>query len=412
MIAASVRTRLAAAAFWFASGGVAWAAGQPAVTPAVDDVHGPYLIVDATSGRVIEEFDALRPWYPASTSKLMTLYTTFRAVAAGEITLGTEIVYSPSAAAEPASKMGFPPGTVMTLDHALKMMMVKSANDIAVAVAEAVGGSVAGFADRMNAESERLGMTRSHWVNPNGLPDPRQVTSARDMALLGRALLSEFAEYREYYKLPAIRIGGKVLKNFNALLDHYPGATGMKTGFICASGYNLVASANRSGRELIVVVFGEYGGKARTRRAAELLDAGFASGVTATEPTVLLPDVASGAAYKQPLDMRPYVCGPKRKVVASEANDEDSGAGGISAHLTTLPIYIGPPVLVTARAPVVPEEPKDVARIPRPRPNREGLPETMNAFAPVKEDAIESAPAEAIGAAAGDASPLNSVKPE
>ncbi len=389
----------------------------PPPEPPLPVVQGPWLIADATNGRVIEEFDALRPWYPASTTKLMTIYVAFRAIRAGELRIDSEILYSAAAAAQPASKMGFRPGTLLTLDHALKMMMVKSANDIAVAVAEAVGGSVVGFAERMNDEAERLGMTRSHWVNPNGLPDSGQVTTARDMALVARALLVEFPEYRDYYKLPAIVIGGRVLKNFNALLERYPGATGMKTGFICASGYNLVASARRGARELVAVVFGEYGGKARTERAAELLDDGFASGVMATEPAVMLADVASGEAYTTPLDMRPYVCGPRRATVASEANDDDGAAThnvAEASHLSLLPIYLGPPVAVSAKIPAEYGEPGFLARLPRARPDPNGPPEAevLNAFAPADQSAGETPPAEAIGAAAGSPSPLGDVAPQ
>jgi D-alanyl-D-alanine carboxypeptidase len=392
---------------------------QAAATEDIPDIRGPYIVADAASGRVIEEFDALRPWYPASTSKLMTLYTVFKAVKAGEIRFDTLIKYGPNAAAQPASKMGFRPGTTLTLDNALKMMMVKSANDIAVAVAEAVGGSVQGFSYKMNLASQALGMTRSHWVNPHGLPDPGQVTSARDMALLARALITDFPEHRDYLKLPAIRIGGRVLKNYTRLLERYAGATGMKTGFICASGYNLVASAKRGGRELIAVVFGEYGGTARTRRAAELLDEGFASGVTATDPPVMLADAKSGEAFTAPADMREYVCGARRARVASEANEEDDGAPGASAtpeqaHLSLFPLNIGPPVQVTALVPAVFGEKGFVAPIPRARPDP-NIPgdaaAVMNAFAPVDQGAEATAPAEAIGAAAGSPSPLNSVLP-
>ena len=389
---------------------------QSAATEDLPAIRGPYIVADAESGRVIEEYDALRPWYPASTSKLMTLYTVFKAVKAGQIRLDTRILYSANAAAEPASKMGFRPGTTLTLDNALKMMMVKSANDVAVAVAEAVGGSVEGFAYKMNLASQALGMTRSHWVNPHGLPDLGQVTTARDMALLGRALLVEFPEHREYLRLPAIKIGGRVLKNYNALLERYEGATGMKTGFICASGYNLVASARRGGRELIAVVFGEYGGKARTRRAAELLDEGFASGVTVTDAPVMIADAQSGKTFDAPLDMRPYVCGPRTRV-ASEANEDDDGAGAVTpeqSHLSVLPIYIGPPVAVSAIVPAVFGEAAFVAPIPRPRPDPNAPGDAaavMNAFAPIDQGAETTAPAAAIGAAAGSASPLYSVLP-
>ena len=393
---------------------------KAAELPPLPPIATPYIVAEAESGRVIEEFDALRPWYPASTTKLMTIYVVFSAIRAGEIALETRINYGPNAAAQPASKMGFKPGTTLTLDNALKMMMVKSANDIAVAVAEAVGGSVDEFSKRMNEASAALGMTRSHWVNPHGLPDGRQYTSARDMAVLARALLEDFPEYRDFYKLPAISIGGRVLRNFNSLIAHYHGATGMKTGFICASGYNLVGSAERGGRELIAVVFGASGGKARTRRAAELLDMGFASGVMATDPMVTLASAASGKRYDSPMDMREYVCGPRRSSVASEANEEDEPASGAEifepTHLSELPIYTGPPVAVSAFVPPDPPEYGDadfVARLPRARPRQEGEPDiaVMNAFAP-EEGSASSPPAAAIGAAAGSASPLDGIVPQ
>ena len=416
LTAAGMRRRLGAAALAFvlAWPGVALAAKskqkQAPPPPPLPAIQAPYIVADVATGRVIEELDALRPWYPASTSKLMTIYVAFRAVEAGEIRLDSEILYSSRAAAEPPSKMGFKSGTRIRLDDALRMMMVKSANDIAVAVAEAVGGSVSGFAQRMNAESQRLGMTRSHWVNPNGLPDASQRTTARDMALLARALLTEFPQYRDYHKLPAIQIGDKVLKNFNELLEHYPGATGMKTGFICASGYNLVASAKRGDRELLAVVFGEIGGKARTLRAAQLLDEGFAKASPSRDSAVTLASTHSGESYQAPFDMRAYVCGPQRATVASEANQDGAEIAEVeeASHLTILPIYLGPPVVVAAIEPAKFGEPGFVARLPKPRPDAITAAEKiMNAFAPAEGG--QSAPAEAIGAAAGSARPLGEV---
>ena len=392
----------------FASAGLAAA---PAPDPAPEVVRGPYIVADVNSGRVIEESDALRPWYPASTTKLMTLYVTFEAIRAGEITLDSEVHYSANAANQPPSKMGFRPGTVLTLDNALKMMMVKSANDIAVAVAETVGGSVSGFSDRMNEAAQRLGMTRSHFVTPNGLPDDNNYTTARDMALLARALLLEFRDYSSYFKLPAIQIGGKILKNYNKLLERYPGATGMKTGFICASGYNLVASAKRGSREVIAVVFGQYGGKARTELAAKLLDDGFASSPPEDGAIVRLTDAESGSAYDTPFDMRQLVCGPKRVRSASEDNNE--GDAPEASHLTADPIYLGPPVRVSAVVPAVLGESAFVAPLPRPRPgsNTEApVADVLNAYAPGDASA-NSAPADAIGAAAGSPGSLDAVPP-
>ena len=219
-------------------------------------VTPPYIVADAKTGEVLDHYDAVRPWYPASTTKLMTVYVAFQAVKAGRFRMDSPVVVSAHALAQPPSKMGFKVGTELTLDDALKILMVKSANDIAVAVAETIGGSEAGFAELMNAEAQRLRMWRTHYVNPHGLPDSRQYTTARDMAVLARALLTDFPEWRDYLKIPAIQLGKKIMRNYNTLIDRYPGATGMKTGFICASGYNLVASAERDGREVIAVVFG------------------------------------------------------------------------------------------------------------------------------------------------------------
>ena len=267
--------------------------------------QGPYILADAETGAVFEHSDALRPWYPASTTKLMTVYVAFRAIRAGEATMDTPVILSATAAAEPPSKMGFQPGTVLTLQDAIRIMMVKSANDIAMAVAETIGGSQAGFSARMNAEAARIGMSRSHFVNPHGLPDPGNVTTARDMAVLARALLVDFPEYRDYLKIHAIRFGDKTLKNYNTLIDRYPGSTGMQTGIICASGFNLVASARRNGREVIAVVFGAYGGTDRAERAAGLLDAGFKSGGLFGKSRTNLETSPRGAPTR-----RPSTCGP------------------------------------------------------------------------------------------------------
>src|SRR6478735_7929492 len=150
------------------------------------------LLIEASTGKVLHAENATYPWYPASVTKLMTTYTTLKAIRDGKITLDTLIPVTPEAAAERPTKMGFKVGTTLTIDNALKMMLVKSANDIAVALAQGVGGSVDGFAEMMNDNAHALGMTQTHYVNPNGLPDDRQYTSARDLAMLARALIRDF----------------------------------------------------------------------------------------------------------------------------------------------------------------------------------------------------------------------------
>src|SRR5262249_29621783 len=165
----------------------------------------------------------------------------------------------------------------LTVDNALKMLLVKSANDMAVVLAEGVSGSVAKFSAEMNGTAQRLGMTQSQFVNPHGLPNDEQVPPAPHLAILAPSLIRDFPEYDFYWHIPAIKMGRKVMYNYNMLIDRYPGADGMKTGFICASGFNLVASATRGNRRLIAVVLGASSGTARAERAAQLLEKGFSS---------------------------------------------------------------------------------------------------------------------------------------
>ena len=221
---------------------------------------GASILVEADTGKVLRAENASYPWYPASVTKLMTLYVTLQAVKQGRITFDTLFTVSRDAVAQSPTKMGYAVGTQVTVDNALKMMMVKSANDMAVLLAEGVDGSIENFADDMTRTAHRLGMTQSNFVNPNGLPADAQIVSARDLAILAQALIHDFPEYSFYWHIPAIKFGRHVVRNYNTLLGRYPGADGMKTGFICASGFNLVATATRSGKQLIAVVLGAPSG--------------------------------------------------------------------------------------------------------------------------------------------------------
>ena len=236
----------------------------------------PYLVADADSGQVLMQSDATEVWYPASLTKLMTVYVALDAVRSGNLTMDTPLVVSARAARAPPSKMGFRPGTEVTLDNALKMLMVKSPNDLAITVAEGVSGSVEFFADAMNAAGQRLGLHESHFVNPNGLHNPDHVSSARDMAMIARALLREFPEHADLFGIGELQLGNQIITNHNGLIGRYPGADGMKTGFTCPAGFNVVASANHYGRHLLVVVLGSPTAKTRNQEAADLFDRGFA----------------------------------------------------------------------------------------------------------------------------------------
>ena len=291
------------------------------------------LLIDASSGKVLHAENATHPWHPASITKLMTAYVTLRAVKEGRLKLDSLLTVSETALAQQPSKMGFPVGTQVTVDNAIKMLMVKSANDMAVVLAEGVGGSVEKFADEMNQTSARLGMTQSSWVNPNGLPADGQITSARDMAILARTIIREFPEHELYWRITAIKFGRRVMRNYNKLIDRYPGADGMKTGFICASGYNLVASASRNGKRLIAVVLGASSGAQRAETAANLLERGFASSGSLAwlMPAFGTVDALQPVAAQAP-DLRDQICGKHRgRARTDHAAEEEESPGSRGA---------------------------------------------------------------------------------
>jgi len=284
------------------------------------------LLVEADSGKVLQAENATNPWYPASVTKLMTAYVTLKAVKEGRVTLDTLFTVSPVAATQSPSKMGFKPGTQVTVDNALKMMLVKSANDMAVVLAEGVGGSIDGFSALMNENAKRLGMTQTSYVNPNGLPADGQITSARDLAILARAIIHDLPEYEYFVHIPSIRYGRRITQNFNKLIGRYPGADGFKTGFICAAGYNLVASATRNGKRLIAVVLGASSGQARAVKAVQMLDRGFSNDTLSwLRPSLGTVDSLAPIDASPP-NLRDEMCSGKRHKPASD-EDEDTTAG-------------------------------------------------------------------------------------
>jgi len=304
-----------------------------AATPARAEA---YILVDADSGKVLRAENAAYPWYPASLSKLMTLYVTLAAIRDNRITFDTLFTVSRNAWSQSPTKMGFPIGTQVTVDNALKMLMVKSANDMAVLLAEGLDGSIDKFAEEMTLTAQSLGMTESNFVNPNGLPADEQISSARDLAILARSLIKQFPQYSFYWHVPAIKYGRRVVRNYNPLLGRFPGADGMKTGFICASGFNLVATASRDNKRLIAVVLGAPSGAARAVKAAALLESGFQQNPLAW----LTPSLGTVDELKainiDPPNLKDQVCGKHRKRPAAEdeeldAEGSEAGNGGVAA---------------------------------------------------------------------------------
>jgi D-alanyl-D-alanine carboxypeptidase len=289
----------------------------------------PELVVDVDSGQVLLGRQSTANWYPAALTTLMTVYVALNAVRDGRVSMDTPFVVSTRAANMPPSRMGFQPGVQVTLDNALKLLVVKSPNDVAVTVAEGISGSVETFVDEMNAAGARLGLKESHFVNPTGLPDKRQITSARDMAMIGRALLKEFPEHNDLFGIGALQLGDRVIPTYNSLIGRYAGADGMRTGFTCAAGLNVVASATHGGRRLIVVVLGSSSARERMAQAAALLDRGFAKKGGALGALDALPSRGVKAAP----DMRAEVCSSKDEKEAMSGDEEE--------EWTALPIPMG-----------------------------------------------------------------------
>jgi len=248
---------------------------KPAVAAPADSAKYAAIVVDANTGEVLYARRADSPRYPASITKVMTLYLAFEALSTGKLKPNDLIVMSPRAAAQPPSKLGLHPGETITVDDAIRALAIKSANDVAVAVAEKIGGTESRFAALMTLKAQELGMTQTRFVNAHGLPDSRQLSSARDIAILSRAVMRDYPQYYAYFSQRTWTFRGREMRNHNGLLHRMPGVDGLKTGFTNASGYNLAASAVRDNRRLITVVLGGASTRSRDDHVADLLNVGF-----------------------------------------------------------------------------------------------------------------------------------------
>lgn len=233
------------------------------------------IVVDAASGRVLYESNADARAYPASLAKMMTLYLLFEALDSKRLTLESPLTVSRHAAGMDETNINLRPGDRLTVEQAIRAIIVRSANDAAATVAEALAGSERGFAEMMTGKARRLGMKETHFRNASGLPDAQQRTTARDLAILARALVGTFPDYYRYFGERKFSFRGHTYVSHNHLMKTYKGADGLKTGYIRASGFNLVASASREGRRLIAVVLGGTSPGARDAQVARLLDRGF-----------------------------------------------------------------------------------------------------------------------------------------
>lgn len=317
----------------------------------------PRLLVDMRTGEVLFAEEAGQPWHPASLTKLMTAYVTFEAISSGRVSLDTPVIISARALAEPPAKVGLPVDTAMSMKDALYLMLVKSANDVAVAVAETVSGSVENFVAEMNATAAALGLDATHYVNPHGLHDPDQVTSARDLAILALAIRTRHPEYDAIFQTETVMLGKARLESQNNLLTHFAGTTGMKTGFVCSSGLNMVATAERGGKDLMAVILGGSSARERSEEAAELLLEGFAGQLSGSGLGIAALANSDGPAT----DMRPLICGKEAKAyVAARQQAYPYGLEG-------KPTFLGDTVAARSYRAATLGRIRDVP-LPKPRP--------------------------------------------
>ena len=241
------------------------------VPQAVSPKHAA-IVVDGSTGKVLYEQSSEATRYPASLTKMMTLYMLFEAMESGKLSKSSQIPVSAYAASRPPSKIGLKPGRSIDVETAISALCTKSANDVAVAVAEALGGTEERFASMMTAKARQLGMRGTYFNNASGLPDEAQRTTARDMALLGIALRKRFPQHYGYFSATAFAYNGKTIRGHNDLLGRVSGVDGIKTGYIRASGFNIVTSVNAGGRKLVVVVMGGDTARSRNAEVEQLID--------------------------------------------------------------------------------------------------------------------------------------------
>jgi D-alanyl-D-alanine carboxypeptidase len=327
----------------------------------------PSLLVDTGSLQVLRSKDAGRAWYPASTTKLMTAFVTFEQLRTGRIALGQDVVFSRKALARESVQSELVPGSVMSLEDALYAMLAVSANEAAAAIAETVAGNETDFVALMNDAARRLGMTGTHFVNPDGLFDRGQVTTARDLALLGVAIDRNFPEYLHFFDRSEVSIDGRVLKSSDEVIRRFPGAIGLKTGFVCASGRNLVSLAARGERRLVAVVLGATTEKERSERIAQLLQSGFDKSDGGSRPALR---ALQNQKASKPEDLRTRLCGPQ--ATAYERRQRKLYPMGHAGH----PSFLGAPAAprtwkIRTRSSSVATSPSSPTPTPRPHALRQ-----------------------------------------
>ncbi len=287
-------------------------AGWTTLAPSEAAARYASIVVDADTGQVLHAVNADTRNYPASLTKMMTLYMVFEALENGTLKLDQRLPVSKRASGMPPSKLGLKHGQTISVEDAILALTTKSANDVAVVVAEALAGKETTFAKKMTEAAQKIGMSRTTFRNASGLPNRGQKSTARDMARLGKALMVDYPQYYHYFSTRSFTYNGRTYRNHNKLLKNYKGTDGIKTGYTRASGFNLVSSVERNGRRVIAVVFGGKTSRSRDRHMVKLLDRGFTK--LASMGVKTIPEVPGRNPFQNPA--------PPIVVAAAESHDE------------------------------------------------------------------------------------------
>ncbi|MEQ1620108.1 MAG: D-alanyl-D-alanine carboxypeptidase family protein [Methylococcales bacterium] len=269
--------------------------------PTTSSANHAAIIIDADSGAVLHEVNATHAWYPASLTKLMTVYMTFDAIKSGHISLSEPMTASSHAASQPNSKLGLRRGERISVQDAILAIVTRSANDASVVLAEHIGGSEENFAALMTEKAHALGMADSHFMNATGLPNDFQVTTPRDLAVLASKTLHNFPEHYHLFSAKSMNFRGSELRAINKFTASYPGAEGMKTGFTCGSGFNLIGAAQQNGKRLIGVVMGGMTSQERYKLMIQKMDAGFANSYA--DPSRTIQTMPTGSPGTPPYQL-------------------------------------------------------------------------------------------------------------
>ncbi|MBS9403472.1 D-alanyl-D-alanine carboxypeptidase [Halomonas sp. TRM85114] len=296
------------------------------------------IVIDADSQEILYADNADKLRYPASLTKMMTLYLLFEALEERSLSLNQPLSVSPAAAAMPATKLWLKPGDSIPVETALQALVVRSANDVAVVVAEALGGTHVNFARMMTDKARQLGMYETVFRNASGLPDAGQVTTARDMVILARHLMQDFPQYYPYFSRQQFTWRGKTHTGHNRLLKTFPGADGLKTGFIRASGFNVATSAVRDGRRLLTVVMGGFTAASRDEHTADLLNRSFVRAALADGNSWLASADISGGRLTSDAQGAPYIPAANEGQLASNSAAESDRLREVSSAFPPAPV--------------------------------------------------------------------------